>query len=150
MPATALPLLPSSQVPKEDSLIRLLYLPLEKCKWKAEYDGNVQTSTEYWRGISFNLKEPQIVSHIRFVPKNEDNRVRIGDFYILSEWDGNEWKKLLAKKADLNYIHAEGLVPGRMYWLCNKSNGKEELPFVVTKNGEQKFIHEDLLRILQQ
>lgn len=153
MVAIQLPVLGSSQISMNDSsTMRLMDEALEKCKWKwkAECDGNVQTVPDNWPDITLKLKEKQIVTRIRFVPKHEDNGIQPGDNYSLSVWNGSEWQWLFTREAKYNFIHADGLQVGKMYWLRDRTKGQEELPFVIDENGRQHFVHEDLQRILRQ
>lgn len=150
MSATRLAILHTEQINNNDSnYVRLLDDTLEKLKVKSEYDGNVQTAPEAYPTLNFRLKEPQVVTSIRFVPKNEDNGIQPGDSYSLSVWNGSDWQWLFTRVADYQHIHADGLQVGRLYWLRNRTKGTEETPFVIDERGNQKFIYEDELRILQ-
>jgi hypothetical protein len=122
--------------------VRLLDAPIEQLKKRASSDGNMQTAPTF-RNINLRLKEPQVVTAIRYAPKNADNGVTPGDFYELMRWD-NGWKSCGVQKAKYSYV--EYAVPGssRLYWLKNLTRGQEEQPFVV-RNGRQQFLYYDVI-----
>lgn len=125
--------------------IRLLDAPLEKIKWKAEYDGNPQTAPSAYPTINFNLNQPQYVTKIRLMPIHADNGVCSGDVYQLLHWTGGKWEKLEEQIAQYNYLSYQ-MVKGDLYWLRNLSKGKEELPFFIDKNGKQQFLYYDIMK----
>lgn len=139
--ASPLPILSSGDTLSEDKTeVRLMDEPLERIKWKSEYDGNPQTSPEPYPTIRFMLKKPQFVTKIRMMPLNADNGIIAGNQYELFCWNNGEWKKILSERARYNYITVS--VPsGSLLWLRNLTGGKEELPFYVDSDGLQKFIY---------
>lgn len=139
--ASPLPILSSGDTLSEDKTeVRLMDEPLERIKWKSEYDGNPQTSPELYPTIRFMLKKPQFVTKIRMMPLNADNGIIAGNQYELFCWNNGEWKKILSERARYNYITVS--VPsGSLLWLRNLTGGKEELPFYVDSDGLQKFIY---------
>lgn len=120
--------------------VRLMDEPLERIKWKAEYDGNPQTSPEPYPTVRFMLKKPQFVTKVRMMPLNADNGIVVGNQYELLYWDNGEWKKILSQQAKYNYI-TTSVPPGSLLWLRNLTGGREELPFYIDDNGQQKFIY---------
>lgn len=141
IPASPLPVLSPDDALSVDKFdVRLMDAPLEQIKWKAEYDGNPQTSPEAYPTISFNLSKPQYVTKVRMMPLNADNGIVPGNQYELFYWKNGEWKKILSERAKYNYITVS--VPsGSLLWLRNLTGGKEELPFYVDSDGRQKFIY---------
>ena len=139
--ASPLPILSSGDTLSENKTeVRLMDEPLERIKWKAEYDGNSQTSPEPYPTIRFMLEKPQFVTKIRMMPLNADNGIIAGNQYELFCWDNGEWKKILSERAIYNHITVS--VPsGSLLWLRNLTEGKEELPFYVDSDGRQKFIY---------
>ncbi|WP_417009756.1 hypothetical protein [Bacteroides congonensis] len=139
--ASPLPILSSGDTLSEDKTeVRLMDEPLERIKWKAEYDGNPQTSPEPYPTIRFMLKKPQFVTKIRMMPLNADNGIIAGNQYELFCWNNGEWKKILSERARYNYITVS-IPSGSLLWLRNLTGGKEELPFYVDSDGRQKFIY---------
>ncbi|WP_288148568.1 hypothetical protein [Bacteroides acidifaciens] len=139
--ASPLPILSSGDTLSEDKTeVRLMDEPLERIKWKSEYDGNPQTSPELYPTIRFMLKKPQFVTKIRMMPLNADNGIIAGNQYELFCWNNGEWKKILSERARYNYITVS-IPSGSLLWLRNLTGGKEELPFYVDSDGLQKFIY---------
>lgn len=120
--------------------VRLMDEPLERIKWKAEYDGNPRTSPESYPTIRFMLEKPQFVTKVRMMPLNANNSIVAGNQYELLYWNNGEWKKILSQQAKFNYITVS-IPVGSLLWLRNLTGGKEELPFYVDDNGRQKFIY---------
>ena len=135
---------------KPNKYLRLLDEPLEKSKWKTEYDGNVQTAPDAYPNITFSLYEPQVVTGLRYIVKNEDNRIKEQDLYQLYEWNGKEWKMLCMKRGTVSGLKAEFLKVGTLYWLKDISSGLEELPFTVDVQGRQIFPHKNLMIKLKE
>ena len=116
----------------------------DKMKWKAEYDGNMQTSPGAYPNITLWLKEPQVVTHVRYAPLNADNGIHAGDTYELYYWNRG-WQYVATAKARYEYVVFSNVPKNKLYWLRNKDEGKEELPFII-KDGRQLFIYHDILK----
>jgi hypothetical protein len=125
------------------NLVRLLDEPLEEITWKSEYDGNVETAPSAYQTINFRLQEPQLVTHIRYVPKNANNGVEVGDSYVLKQWNGKAWTTNSHITANDVYLSFSGLQTKTLYWLQNITKGKEEMPFVIDNHGKQCFIYSE-------
>lgn len=131
---------------REDSLWqRLLDAPLEACRKKAEYDGNVQTAPEGYPDVTLRLERPQWVERLRYVVKHADNGVTPGDRYCLMKWGAKGWEYVWQQTAVTNSLDAGCLEAGALYWLDNLSRGREELPFIVCDDGTVKFPHTPIL-----
>lgn len=115
--------------------------PLEKCKWKAEYDGKVQTAPEAWPHVTLKLKKPQYVTAVRYVIKNGGNRIVPKHIYSLYVWGERGWERQWIKRADQSVFTALKLEVGRMYWLSDETEKKEEIPFVVQADGTTNYVH---------
>lgn len=148
MPPTPLPVLHPNDLRKQLAdrrRVKLLDAPSwDKMKWKAEYDGNMQTAPSAYKTVNFRLKEPQVVTRIRFAPKNADNGIKPGDCFELMYWDKDGWRSLGINEAQYEHLVFSDAPLNGLYWLRNLDRGKEELPFVM-QNGEQKFIYYDIL-----
>ena len=116
----------------------------EKMSWKAEYDGNMQTAPGAYPNITLWLKEPQEVTHVRMAPKNADNGIQTGDEYELLYWEGR-WKSLGTSLASYEYVEFQNVPCCKLYWLRNLTRGKEEIPFVLDKEENLKFIYSDII-----
>ena len=130
--------------------VRLLDEPLEKCGWKAEYDGNVQTAPDAYPNVTFRLESPQWVDRLRYMVKHADNGISPGDTYALYHWTDEGWKEVWRKQAVSNSLPAGKLEISALYWLANTSRGREELPFVITADGRQEFPHASRLNLLDK
>lgn len=130
---------------RESGLVRLMDADSwDKMSWKAEYDGNMQTAPSPYPNITLWLKEPQIVTHVRFSPKNADNGICAGNEYELHYWN-NGWHSCGAVRAKYEYVEFENVPQGCLYWLENRTQGGEEMPFVLDEKGEQRFIYGDII-----
>lgn len=139
--ATPLPIFSQADTLQEEKTeIRLMDEPLERIKWKAEYDGNPQTAPGAYPTINFTLKRPQFVTKVRLMPLNADNGIVPNNQYELLYWKNGEWKKISEQLAKFNYLVFD--VPqGALLWLRNLTKGKEELPFYLDDEGKQVFIY---------
>ena len=134
-------------VNREKHLMRLMDAEKwEDMSWKGEYDGNMQTAPSIYPNITLWLKEPQVVTHVRFSPKNADNGIHVGDEYELRYWDDG-WQSCGTTKATYEYIDFSDVPRGKLYWLVNLTQGIEEMPFVLDEFGRQLFIYYDLVNI---
>lgn len=116
----------------------------DKMSWKAEYDGNMTTSPGAYPNITLWLKEPQVVTGVRFAPLNADNGIHARDCYELFYWDGG-WRSFGTQVARYEYVVFPDVSQNKLYWLKNLTAGKEEMPFVVV-NGQQCFVYDDVIR----
>lgn len=131
---------------KSDSLwMRLMDEPLEKCQWKAEYDGDVKTAPDGWPDVTLKLAEPQQVERLRFMVKNAENHVKPGILYTLRHWTGAAWEEVWIGRTQTNHLPPLKLHTGDLYWLEDNINGAEELPFIVEEDGSVTFPHQWLL-----
>ena len=46
-------------------------------------------------------------------------------------------------KAKYEYIEFTDVPRGKLYWLVNLTQGKEEMPFVIDEQGRQRFVYYD-------
>ena len=131
-------------LPKEATLVKLLDEDSwDKMKWKSEYDGNMQTSPGAYPTIGFNLKEPQIITGVRFAPRNADNGINSGDEFELYYWD-NGWNYAGSNRAKYEYVEFNNVPKNKLYWIKNSNSGKEELLFVML-NGKRAFLYYEIL-----
>ena len=76
------------------------------------------------------------IDKIKYLPRNDDNNVWVGDEYELVFWNGDGWKSLGRRSAithSLNYTN----VPGNaLLLLHNLTKGVEERPFTI-EDGKQ-------------
>ena len=95
-----------------------------------------------WRKIEW------LLTHVRFSPKNADNGICAGNEYELHYWN-NGWHSCGTVRAKYEYVEFENVPQGCLYWLENRTQGGEEMPFVLDEKGEQRFIYYNLIKIKQ-
>lgn len=132
-----------SPIIADSGLVRLLDDSLDNIKWKAEYDRNMETAPSVYPTINFKLPKAQVVTCLRFCPKNANNGIEPGDIYVLRSWKNGKWSEEVNVRAHSQYIRIKGLKTNRLYWLRNETTGKEEMPFVIDKKGKQRFVYLD-------
>ncbi|MCM1373298.1 MAG: hypothetical protein NC113_09640 [Bacteroides sp.] len=54
---------------------------------------------------------------------------------------------IVSAVAEYEYVSFDDVPQNRLYWLENKSQGGEEMPFVLDKDGKQMFIYYDIVDI---
>ena len=132
---------PADTARRDTGWVRLMAEPLEKCGWRREYDGNVQTAPDRWPDVTLVLAEPQWVDALRFAPKSAANTVVHGHHYHLMRWDDRRgWRTEWMRPATYDYLEAE-LEVGGLYRLTDLTEGREELPFTLDAEGRQRFPH---------
>lgn len=91
-------------------------------------------SKEKNKSVIIDFQKNCLISKIQFIPRNDDNFIRIGDEYELLYHinKGWGWKTLGKKKATTNTLHYEA-PHNALLWLKNLTRGYEE----------QLFIYED-------
>lgn len=132
---------PADTARRDTGWVRLMAEPLEKCGWRREYDGNVQTAPDRWPDVTLVLAEPQWVDALRFAPKSAANTVVHDHHYRLMRWDDRRgWRTEWMRPATYDYLEAE-LEVGGLYRLTDLTEGREELPFTLDAEGRQRFPH---------
>ena len=132
---------PADTARLDTAWVRLVDEPLAKCKWKKEYDGNVQTAPDRWPDVTLRLGEAQWVHAVRYAPKSAANTVERGHLYRLRRWDDAKgWTTEWMRPARHAFLEAD-LEVGALYWLSDLTSGKEELPFYIDAMGRQVFPH---------
>ena len=128
----------------DTTVVKVLDEPIERMQWKAEYDGNMETAPSSYGRITFWLKQPQVVTAVRFAPLHADNGIKAGNRYELLHWDG-AWRSLGTAVARYEYLHFDSVPAHRLYWLRNLTEGKEEQPFLIDAEGKQRFVYGDII-----
>ena len=105
---------------------------------QAATDGDILSySTIRW-GADIDLGTSLPLSGIRYLGRNDGNNVFAGDEYELLYMSENGWVSMGKKEATGESISFEQVPSGALYWLRNRSRGKEERIFTYT-NGHVKF-----------
>jgi hypothetical protein len=105
------------------------------------FDGDVLTGyttidTHWaWAGIDFGT--PQKITFFRYVPRNDDNFIREGELYELFWWNNRQWVSVGKQVGEFKgYLEYENVPVNALFWLRNRTKGKEERIFTY-ENGEQ-------------
>ncbi|NDV81880.1 hypothetical protein D0T87_07755 [Bacteroides sp. 51] len=102
------------------------------------FDGNVETfSGPSIIGIDFGV--PICIETVRFIPRNGNNMITIGDKYALYYYDMG-WQYLATQEATEHFVYFQNVPSNGIYWLANLTRGREELPFYYI-DGKQQFIN---------
>ncbi|TCC96559.1 discoidin domain-containing protein [Pedobacter hiemivivus] len=111
----------------------------EKTKEKA-FDGDVlsffDAPADSGAWVGYDLKSGKTIDEIHFLPKNDDNNIRIGDIYELMYWDDGHWNTLGSRRANTETLTYNNCPEGALFLLHNHTRGREERIFLL-KNGEQ-------------
>ena len=96
-------------------------------------------SIEKNKSIIIDLQKEYDVKKLQFIPRNDDNFIRIGDEYELfyhidKDWG---WKSLGKKKAETNALYYKAPY-NALLWLRNLTRGYEEQLFIY-ENEKQVF-----------
>lgn len=108
---------------------------------KNAFDGDRLThfSGATWPGwVSLDLKKPKTIERIKYMPRNDDNFMHIGDTYELFYHTAKGWKSLGVKLADDATLIYDNAPKHALFWLRNLTRGKEEQIFSY-QNGSQSF-----------
>jgi len=93
-------------------------------------------SDSAWAGLAFD-KSYQIDA-IRYIFRNDDNNIRVGDTYELFYHRNRQWVSAGKQTADTTLLHYENVPSNTLYWLRNHTRGREERPFIYVE-GKQIF-----------
>lgn len=111
------------------------------CNLEKVFDGDVLTCynrqfpDDSWAAVEF--ENPTQVSHIRFLPRNDDNFIRDGEQYELYYWNGYRFVSIARLEGNKDGVLFVDNVPvGALLLLRNHTKGKEERVFTY-ENGEQ-------------
>lgn len=94
---------------------------------------------ELGKSIFFEFEQAESIYKIIFIPRNDDNFIRVGDEYELFYNDGIDgWKSLGTQIASSVTLQYNNVPSGALFWLKNKSRGREEQVFSY-ENNRQRF-----------
>lgn len=104
------------------------------------FDNNVLTffnstfDTPAWVGL--DLGKPVAIEQIRYLPRNDDNNIRIGETYELVYWQNGNWCSLGRKIADNEILIYENCPVNALFLLHNHTRGKEERIFTYVNDKQ--------------
>ncbi|WP_301004060.1 hypothetical protein [uncultured Bacteroides sp.] len=80
--------------------------------------------------VVLDYGKPISISSLVYIPRNDDNYVRMGDTYELLYHDGQKgWRTLGKQKAVSSSLIYENVPDNALLWLRNHTRGKEERAF---------------------
>lgn len=89
--------------------------------------------------IIFEFDKPYKIDRIEYIPRNDDNYIRIGDQYELFVYNSKTgWISIGKKKSSKEYLRFLNVPKGGIFLLHNWSRGNEEQVFYI-KDGKQVF-----------
>ena len=105
------------------------------------FDGEVLTfysrrfPDDGWAAVEF--EEPQHISRVRFLPRNDDNFIRDGEQYELFYWDGRRFASIARMEGnEEGVLYVDNVPTHALLLLRNLTKGKEERIFTY-EDGEQ-------------
>jgi hypothetical protein len=107
-------------------------------------DGNISTFYDAlqpggsWMGL--DLGETQIISEIRYLPRNEGNGIYENHIYELYCWSDVNWHLFERQTAPLTPPLYFRVPTNALLYLKNATTGKSGGWFVVNKNGEREWM----------
>jgi hypothetical protein len=87
-----------------------------------------------WVGMDFGI--PIKIEKIIYLPRSDDNNIRLGDEYELYYWNRNGWNSLGNQKAKDLKVRFDNVPDNALLWLRNLTRGNEERIF--TYENEQQ------------
>jgi hypothetical protein len=90
------------------------------------------------RRIVLDFGAPVRVAEVQVAPRNDENYIYPGNRYELLYRDADGWTSMGEKKADGYSIEYDGVPSGALYWLRNRTKGREERIFTC-ENGNVTF-----------
>lgn len=134
------------KVSTDARFVKLRDAKIREMEKQPQYDGNPLTSAGGRKNITLTLKNPQRVEAVRLMAVHENNVINAGDQYLLLFWDGKQWATCGEKTAEYEYLLFDNIPANRLYWLRDITKGQEELPFLLTPSGQQRFIYPDVIK----
>ncbi|MEX6690953.1 discoidin domain-containing protein [Danxiaibacter flavus] len=116
------------------------YLNDPSCTIDKAFDGNVLSFVDAnqrngaWVGL--DLGKPRKINRIRYLPRNDDNTIAIGQLYEFFYWDFDGWVSLGKQIATKQVLEYRNVPCNSLLLLKNLSKGMEERIFTY-KNGKQ-------------
>lgn len=89
---------------------------------------DAKEASQAWVGLDLGIKSH--ISEIRYLFRNDDNSIRIGDLYELYYWDSQKWTSLGMQTAKENELYYDECPVNALFLLHNHSRGMEERIFL--------------------
>lgn len=98
------------------------------------FDGDVLTYCRAWSWIGMDLEKPKSLAEVRIISRTDDNGICPGHEYELFYYGENGWMSMGRQIPTGPWLDYKEVPGGALYWLHDRSGGKEERIFV-WKNG---------------
>lgn len=89
--------------------------------------------------VTVDFGKTVTIDSFMYMPRNDDNFVRIGDSYELFYWGEGYWNSLGKKVAEEPFLRYDGIPLGALLYLHDSTRGEEELIFHM-EDGKQVFV----------
>lgn len=96
-----------------------------------DYLTNYETEEANGGWVGMDMGEPVAISHVRVIPRGDDNYVRVGDTYEFLYWDNRKWISKGICKATDNNLTYDSIPRGALMWLRNLTRGMDERCFLI-------------------
>lgn len=100
------------------------------------------------RQNTIRLDEADKMRLVSITPLHADNGVKEGHHYRLYYCEPNtwQWRVIATVMANMDSLDFSDLLEGQgLYWLCDLTAGREEMPFLITAAGKQQFLYPDII-----
>lgn len=110
------------------------------------FDGGKSVAVS--RQNTIRLDKADKMKSVSITPLHADNGVKEGHHYRLYYCEPNTWKwrVVVTVMANTDSLEFSDLSVGQvLYWLCDLTAGREEMPFLITASGKQQFLYSDII-----
>ena len=87
-----------------------------------------------WIGMDFG--KPTTITKIRYLPRNDDNNIAVGELYELFYWGDNGWVSLGQQTASEQVLYYDNAPLDALFLLRNLTKGEEERIFTYQNNKQ--------------
>ena len=103
------------------------------------FDDNALTSSNIRKISGVKFDKPENIAYVEYLPPNDGNGIYPDNDYELLYFDNGEWVSFERKVATGYSLNFKGIPTNALFWLRNHTEGKEERPFTINKNGKIRF-----------
>lgn len=113
-------------------------LPSNTDDTRKAFDQDPLSYATFRDSIVIDFGQAVALSEIRILPRNDANGIYPGQTYELFYYSQEGWRSLGIQKAGQNSIEFDHVPTGALYWLRNRTSGREERIFTY-ENGKVRF-----------
>lgn len=104
-----------------------------------DYLTNFETDKPDNNWVGMDFLSSKVITHVRIVPRNDDNYVRPNDEYQLLYWDNTKWISTGLIKATDNKLIYDNIPKGALMWLRNLTRGMDERCFLINSKEDVEW-----------